>query len=226
MGIVFVNIIVAIMGLLISCPMVAVMKKLSREEKVFTKDFKKEMEFWPWVAVTTSFLWIALLYLYGISELFFLYAFISVVLLMDVYTDIKAQIIPNSLNMVLFIAGLVYLYSKLVFDLNHGIDLLLGFFVGGGIFALIALFALLVYRKEGMGLGDVKLMGALGLLLGARNIFQVFILSFVIGAIVSVILLLTKIKKIDDYVPFGPFIVVASIMTMFIPYTTMLGFFQ
>ena len=222
MGSIIINILVAILALGISCPMVAIMKRLSKEEKVFAKGFKEEIAFSPWVAIATSFLWIALLYVYGFSELFVLYAFISVILIIDVYTDIKAQIIPNSLNMILFIVGLIYLYIKLVFDIHCGIDLLLGFFVGGGIFALIALFALLLYRKEGMGLGDVKLMGSLGLLLGARNIFQIFVLSFAVGAIISIFLLLTKRKKMDDYIPFGPFIVIATMITMFVPYTMIL----
>ena len=78
-------------------------------------------------------------------------------------------------------------------DVYVGVDLLLGMFVGAGIFLLIAAFALIAYRKEGMGLGDVKLMGMLGLFFGMKNIFQIFILSFIIGAVVSIILLLFKI---------------------------------
>ena len=91
---------------------------------------------------------------------------------------------------------------------------------GGGIFLLIALFSLLVYRKVGMGMGDVKLMAVLGLFFGFANIVQVFVFSFFIGAIISIFLLITKIKKSDDYIPFGPFIVIASFITMFLPATT------
>ena len=89
--------------------------------------------------------------------------------------------------------------------------------VGAGIFLLIALFALIMYRKVGMGLGDVKLMGMLGLFFGFTNTIQIFIFSFFIGAIVSIFLLITKKKKSDDYVPFGPFIVIAAYITMLLP---------
>ncbi len=91
-------------------------------------------------------------------------------------------------------------------------------FVGGGIFLLIAGIARVLYKKEGMGLGDVKLMGALGLFFGVYNIIQIFILAFAIGAVISVILLIFKIKKANDYIAFGPFIVLASFATMFVPY--------
>ena len=69
-----------------------------------------------------------------------------------------------------------------------------------------------------MGLGDVKLMGALGLYFGFVNIIIVAIISFLVGAILSIILLITRIKKSDEYIPFGPFIVIGTFITMFVPY--------
>lgn len=70
-----------------------------------------------------------------------------------------------------------------------------------------------------MGLGDVKLMGALGLYFGFANIIIVAIISFLVGAILSIILLITRIKKSDEYIPFGPFIVIGTFITMFVPYS-------
>lgn len=69
-----------------------------------------------------------------------------------------------------------------------------------------------------MGLGDVKLMGALGLYFGLANIIVVALLSFLIGAILSIFLLITKIKKTDEYIPFGPFIAIGAFITIFVPY--------
>lgn len=42
-------------------------------------------------------------------------------------------------------------------------------------------------------------------------------MSFLIGAIVSIVVIVTKIKKADEYIPFGPFIVIATIIAMLIP---------
>ena len=91
-------------------------------------------------------------------------------------------------------------------------------FTGAGIFLLITLLGGLVYGKEAMGLGDVKLMGALGLYFGFSNIIIIALLSFLIGAILSIILLATKIKKTDEYIPFGPFIVIGTFIAIFVPY--------
>ena len=69
-----------------------------------------------------------------------------------------------------------------------------------------------------MGLGDVKMMGALGLYFGVVNIIIISLLSFLIGAILSILLLATKIKKTDEYIPFGPFIVIGTLISIFVPY--------
>lgn len=70
-----------------------------------------------------------------------------------------------------------------------------------------------------MGLGDAKLMGALGLYFGFANIIIVALISFLVGAILSILLLVTRIKKSDEYIPFGPFIVVGTFITIFVPYS-------
>ena len=77
--------------------------------------------------------------------------------------------------------------------------------------------AYLILKKEGMGFGDVKLMASLGLLFGVKDILVITLLAFLIGAIVGIILLVTKKKDKNSYIPFGPFIVIATILIMFIP---------
>ena len=76
----------------------------------------------------------------------------------------------------------------------------------------------MIYGKEAMGFGDVKLMGALGLYFGLSNIIVITLVSFLIGAILSIILLATKIKKMDEYIPFGPFIVIGTFISIFVPF--------
>ena len=97
------------------------------------------------------------------------------------------------------------------------IDMLLGMLAGGGIFLAITLIGSLIYGKEAMGLGDVKLMGALGLYFGLSNIIIIAVISFLIGAVIGIILIASKIKKSNEYIPFGPFIVIATFICMFIP---------
>ena len=73
-----------------------------------------------------------------------------------------------------------------------------------------------------MGFGDVKLMGALGIIFGAYNIVVISVLSFLLAAIISIILIVSKKKKSNEYIPFGPFIVIATFMVMLIPENIML----
>lgn len=52
---------------------------------------------------------------------------------------------------------------------------------------------------------------------GLRSIIMISVISFVIGAIASIVLLVRKVKRSDEYIPFGPFIVVATIIAMVVP---------
>ena len=71
-----------------------------------------------------------------------------------------------------------------------------------------------------MGFGDVKVMGTLGLFFGWRSIIAISILAFFIAAIFSIVLIIkSKIKKqeVGEFIPFGPFIVLAAFVLMFVP---------
>ena len=74
-----------------------------------------------------------------------------------------------------------------------------------------------------MGFGDVKLMGVLGLILGFYKILIVSAIAIVLAGIVSIILLIFRKKKIKDYFPFGPFVSVATILVMYLPYNELLS---
>ena len=74
-----------------------------------------------------------------------------------------------------------------------------------------------------MGFGDVKLMAGLGLFFGLANIVLVTLVSFLLGAIISIILLITKVRKTNEYIPFGPFIVLGCFVVMFVPFHTILS---
>ena len=132
--------------------------------------------------------------------------------------DYKLQIIPNRLNLTIFEIGIIFAFLYGLSNVAITINMLLGMLAGGGIFLLITLLGGLFYGKEAMGFGDVKLMGALGLYFGLSNIIIITLVSFLIGAILSIILLVTKLKKSDEYIPFGPFIVIATFLSMYVPF--------
>ena len=201
-------------------------KRLPEENKVLSLDLFKEYkkEFSPnyILMIITSVLYIGILYRYGIHNTFLenldliKYIILTPMLLSVVVIDYKLQIIPNRLNLTMFEIGLVFVFLYGISNTAISINMLLGSLLGGGIFLLITLLGGLFYGKEAMGLGDVKLMGALGLYFGISNIIIIALLSFLIGAILSIILLITRIKKTDEYIPFGPFIVLGTFICIFV----------
>ena len=121
--------------------------------------------------------------------------------------------------MTMFEIGIVLMFLAGIFNANIAIDMFFGMLAGAGIFLLITLIGGLIAGKEAMGFGDVKLMGALGIFFGLANIITITLMAFLIGAILSIILLVIKIKKTDEYIPFGPFIVIATFIAMVVPFS-------
>ena len=135
--------------------------------------------------------------------------------------DYRLKIIPNRLNLTIFEVGLVYTFVEGIVNINIAIDMLLGMVAGAGIFLFITLVGGLIAGKEAMGFGDVKLMGALGLFFGWRTIIIISLIAFLLGAIIGVALIICKRKTGDEYIPFGPFIVIATIIAIFVPFNVL-----
>ncbi|MBE6066183.1 MAG: prepilin peptidase [Clostridium lundense] len=89
------------------------------------------------------------------------------------------------------------------------INYIYGGIIGGGTLVLIILIT-----KGGMGWGDAEIFFVCGLFLGLKLTLLMLFLSFVIGSVIGLALIALKRKTRKDYVPFGPFIVLASIITI------------
>ena len=206
--------------------------RLPEYKKVFSKEFftiyLKNFKPKYILAFGTAILYMAILYFIGwkdniLDQLDLLkYLVLTPMLLSALMIDIKLQIIPNRLNLTIFEVGLVFTFLQGIFNVSVGIDMLLGSLVGAGIFLIITLIGGLIAGKEAMGFGDVKLMGALGLFFGWMNIIAISLIAFLLGAIISILLLATKKKKTDEYIPFGPFIVMAAFIVMLTPFHILL----
>lgn len=191
------------------------------ERKVISKEsFKKYKETFKVnykLIVVNSCLYVALLYKFGMNLDFLRFAILTPMLISAFIVDYKIQIIPNRLNFTMFEVGIIFAFIFGIQNLNLAKDMFLGMIAGGGIFLLITLIGGLIAGKEAMGLGDVKLMGALGLFFGWYKILIISVLAFLIGAIISIIVLIVRKNREDGYIPFGPFIVVATFITIFAP---------
>ena len=220
----------AILGLLVGQGVDWANKRLPEYKKVFTKEIAKEYKnnFKPnyILMILTAIIYISLIYVFGISDKFIenldliKFIILTPMLLSAFVIDYKYQIIPNRLNLTMFEIGLIFTFIYGMSSIAISINMILGMLAGAGIFLLITLIGGFFYGKEAMGFGDVKLMGALGLYFGLSNIIIITLLSFLIGAVLSIILLVSKIKKSDEYIPFGPFIVIGAFISMYVPFET------
>lgn len=206
-------------------------KRLPEYKKVFSKDLLKEYKtsFKPnyKLMIVTTVIYVIMLYVFGLDDdwinniRLIKFMILTPMLLSTFVIDYHLQIIPNRLNLTIFEVGLVFTFLEGMINFNVAMNYLLGMLVGGGIFLLITLIGGLIAGKEAMGFGDVKLMGALGLFFGWPNMIIISLISFLIGAILSILLLVTKKKKTSEYIPFGPFIVIATFITILVPSTVL-----
>ena len=193
---------------------------LKRNFKEYTLTFKPNYI----LIIVTAIAYIALMYTFGGTEIIKLAMYLLLVpmLLSAFVVDYKIQIIPNRLNLTMFEIGLVFVFIYGMTNLSISIDMLLGMLAGGGIFLLITLIGGMIAGKEAMGFGDVKLMGALGLFFGWMDMIAVSLISFLLAGVIIVGLLVSKKKKTDEYIPFGPFIVMAAFIVMIVPFDVLL----
>ncbi|WP_077367729.1 prepilin peptidase [Anaerosalibacter sp. Marseille-P3206] len=161
---------------------------------------------YPTVELLNGFIYLLLYYSFGLSIDFIFYSIIFSILLVISFIDFKFQIIPDSLNILILIFAIIFkILQYTLYDISPNIfNSILGLIISGGLFLLIA-----ILSKGGMGGGDIKLIGVLGFILGIKFSLLNIFLSFILGAIISIFLLLFKIKGRKDPIPFGPFICIA-----------------
>ena len=217
----------AIMGIVIAWFINWCNDRMVQNKKIFSKDIldktkRKKSNYI--LMIIMAVLYIILVYFFGIHQSLYenlnliKFVFLIPMLISALIIDYKLQIIPNRLNLTMFEIGLFITFLYGITNVNIAINMLLGMIAGGGIFLIITLLGGLIAGKEAMGFGDVKLMGALGLYFGLSGIIAISLIAFLLGAIISIILLAAKIKNSSEYIPFGPFIVIAALIVLFVPF--------
>lgn len=158
----------------------------------------------------TDMLW-SLFSLKGIL-LYLFYLSTAVVFIVIFLIDLYHQIIPNEINGYLGIT--FFIYALFLFPLNHWlIGGLFGFF-----FPLTVSWIFFKTRKKiGLGGGDIKLFGVLGLILGPLRLIQNIFLSCLLGSIIGLLLIIIRRNRFGIPIPFGPFIIIVSSLQIYFP---------
>jgi leader peptidase (prepilin peptidase)/N-methyltransferase len=160
---------------------------------------------YPLIELFNGLLYGAIVLKYSISTIAVLYCILGSILIIVSAIDLKHKIIPDCLNITIAAIGIMLVLN----DYSILSDRLLGALIGFVLFFIIAL------TTDAMGGGDTKLIAGLGLIFGLKGVLFIVFYSFVIGAVISVVLLFAKIKSRKDEIPFGPFISVATLLYIF-----------
>lgn len=161
----------------------------------------------PIIELITAVIFLFLYIHFNLSISFFEYAVLTSIILVITFIELEKHDIPEELLIFCLIAGLLFNIYEIKVNMISGI---IGFILGAGIFLIIAMIT-----RGSFGGGNIKYMAVLGLYMGWKLIIIIALLSFILGAFVSIILKVSKIKRREDHISLGPFIAIAAITVMF-----------
>ena len=165
------------------------------------------------VELITAISFVSIYYFFGLTLAALLLSILSVFFIIIFFIDLKHFIIPNELTFPLMIIGFFKSFDP---NLNQTIfpnyiNSLIGGVFGYLIIWLIIFFYKKVRKKEGMGLGDAKLLAVVGFWFGWFSIPFTIFMSSVVALIFVLPSLINKSRKMSSQIPFGPYIIVAAI---------------
>ena len=185
---------------------------------------------YPVVELLSGLISMLLFWRFGLTlQTLFLFSFLSALLVVS-FIDIRHMIIPNVITLPGIAVGLLYSglntnwyvvrdFSKTGWSVVIGtpiMDSLVGVALGAGMLLLIGGIYELVRKKEGLGMGDVKLLAMIGAFLGWKGVLFVAFASSVLGTLVGVLVMLYRGKDLGYALPFGPFLSLAAAIYCFI----------
>ena len=175
---------------------------------------KKSISFQYVVVELLNIISFALIYLlFGISLTTLLLFILSLSFIIIFFIDLKHFIIPNIITFPMMALGFVKSFDP---NLNpifpNYVNSLIGGIFGYGIIWSIIFFYKQIKKKEGMGLGDAKLFGVIGLWFGLKAIPFVIFISSAIALISAIPDLIKKSKKLSSQIPFGPYIIIGTLI--------------
>ncbi len=186
----------------------------------------------PWrytlVEICMGFLVFFLAYLFLINALVPISGLRAIILLLALFSlagifffDLWHYLIPDSLLLIFGFSALGEAFFRLAQSSASQIvpESLVSLITS--MFASFLFFFVIWYFSNGraMGFGDVKLAPLIPLFLGVAGGIAALVVSFWIGALVSLALLAAKRKSMKDIIPFGPFMVVGTLLIFFYPET-------
>jgi leader peptidase (prepilin peptidase)/N-methyltransferase len=167
---------------------------------------------YPLVEATNALGYLTILWSFGPSWTAVLYALLFSALVVVTGTDFTHKMIPNVITIPGMMIGLLGAVTVLPVGVINSV---LGLIVGGGILWLLAWLSPYLFGKEGMGGGDIKLLAMIGAFLGWKPALLTIMIGSLTGSVIGISLIALRIIKRDDYIPFGPFLALGALLSMF-----------
>jgi leader peptidase (prepilin peptidase)/N-methyltransferase len=166
-----------------------------------------------WVEIGTAVLFGFVYWRYGLGIELAIILFYSCLFIVLLVIDLEHGLI---LNKVVYPAMAVALLISIFRIFSPDLEIVPGIkeaAIGGGIGLGLFLLVVLISRG-GMGWGDVKMAALIGLVVGSPLVFVALLMGIILGGLVAAVLLLFKIRKRKETIPFGPFLSLAAIATL------------
>jgi leader peptidase (prepilin peptidase)/N-methyltransferase len=168
---------------------------------------------YPAVEILVAALFVGFYTRYGVSVTTLGFWYLSVVLVAILFIDWEHRIIPNRLTYPTVIVGFIVALAAPHITI---VQSLLGAAVGFGGFMAIGYMGNILFKKDSLGGGDIKLAAGLGAFLGIWKVLLVFVLSAAVGLVISLAAMaFSPALRKDRVIPFGPFLTIAALIAGF-----------
>jgi len=188
---------------------------------------------YPVVELLTGLLFLACFCAFGLAPEALKWAAFAAIIIVLVFTDLRERILPDVVNFTGFGIGLAFSLATKPIDgtalwiANHMfdfpppapvlsfVDAILGAALGSGLLWIVSEGYFRLRGREGMGLGDVKMMLMAGAFLGVKRVLLTIFAGAVLGSVLGILFILVRRKGSDYELPFGAFLGAAALLVVF-----------
>ncbi|HEY4838396.1 MAG TPA: prepilin peptidase [Candidatus Acidoferrales bacterium] len=198
---------------------------------------------YPAIEFLTGVLFVVCYLLFGESLATVKWSLLSALLVVLTATDIRERILPDVVNLSGFVIGILFSFfmvptdgaslwlSNLMFEFPPPravlsvVDALMGAAVGAGLLWIVGEGYFKLRGKEGMGLGDVKMMGMVGAFLGVKRTLLTVLFGSLLGSVIGIVIISVSRKGRDYELPFGAFLGLGALLVIYFG-TPLLNWYQ
>jgi leader peptidase (prepilin peptidase)/N-methyltransferase len=167
---------------------------------------------YPLIEGITALTSLILFMKFGLSLSYLFYFLFVAALIVVTVIDLYHQIIPDVISLPGIGVGLL---ASLILPQLTFLDSLKGLILGGGSLFVVATLYQWLFKREGMGGGDVKLLAMIGAFLGWKAVILTILLGSLIGSIIGISIMILKGKDFKYAIPFGPFLSLGAVIALF-----------